>query len=67
MNKYSLSRNMGFITGPLLLAMGLLSYNRHSVPVALSMTMVALGVIRIGLTLYSLFLSKKDNNESQAD
>lgn len=63
MDKYSASRNLGFFTGPLILGLGIFSYMRGGVPQALSITMIIIGCIRIGLTIYSYILSKKENQE----
>ena len=62
MDKISVSRNLGFITGPLMLALGIFAYRKNEFPI-LAITMIILGSIRIGLTLYSYFLSKKQNQE----
>jgi len=62
MDKFSLSRNLGFITGPLLLVIGILSYMKNTYP-ALSMIMIIMGLIRIGLTVYSYVLHKRSNQE----
>lgn len=63
MDKFSVSRNMGFLTGPLILGLGIFSYMRGGVPQALSVTMIILGIVRIGLTVYTYILSKKENQE----
>jgi len=62
MDKISVSRNLGFITGPLMLALGIFAYQKNEFPI-LAITMIILGSVRIGLTLYSYFLSKKQNQE----
>ena len=54
MDKYKASRNMGFITGPLMIALGLFSYMKANAIPALSITMVVLGCIRLGLTIYTM-------------
>ena len=62
MDKISASRNLGFITGPLMLGLGIFAYQKGEFPV-LAIVMIILGTIRIGLTLYSYFLSKKQQQE----
>ena len=62
MDKFRLSRNMGFITGPLLLLLGIMGYMKKNLP-ALSIMMMILGVIRIGLTIYTVMMQKKENQE----
>ncbi len=62
MDKFSLSRNMGFITGPLMLILGIFSYMSNKFP-ALAITMIILGIVRIGLTVYSYRMSKRENQD----
>jgi hypothetical protein len=66
MNKFAISRNLGFITGPLLLLLGIFSYMKGTLR-PLSMIMIILGIIRIGLTIYSYVLSRKENNQQQIE
>jgi uncharacterized membrane-anchored protein len=60
MDKFSISRNMGFITGPLMLILGIATYMNHRFP-PLSIVMIVMGAVRIGLTVYSYLMNKKDN------
>ena len=60
MDKFSISRNMGFITGPLMLILGITTYMNHRFP-PLSIVMIVMGAVRIGLTVYSYLMNKKDN------
>ena len=62
MDKFRLSRNMGFITGPLMLILGIFSYISHKFP-ALAIMMITLGIVRIGLTVYSYMMSKRENQD----
>jgi hypothetical protein len=62
MDKFSLSRNMGFITGPLMLILGICSYMGNKFPL-LAMMMIFLGVVRIGLTVYSYMMNKRENQD----
>ncbi|GBL34708.1 hypothetical protein EMGBS15_03030 [Filimonas sp.] len=62
MDKFSLSRNMGFITGPLMLILGIFSYMGNKFPL-LAMMMIFLGVVRIGLTVYSYMMNKRENQD----
>jgi uncharacterized membrane protein len=62
-NKFAISRNLGFITGPLLIAIGIFGYNRH-VNDPLSIVMIILGIFRLGITIYSLQMSKKNNQDN---
>ncbi len=62
MDKFSVSRNMGFITGPLMLILGIMTYMNHRFP-PLSIVMIFLGIVRIGLTIYSYMMNKKENQE----
>lgn len=63
MDKYKASRNMGFLTGPLILGLGIFSYITKGVPAGLSIMMMVIGAVRIGLTIYTTILSKKQNQE----
>jgi len=60
MDKFSLSRNLGFFTGPLMVILGIMAYTSNKFP-ALAITIIILGIIRIGLTIYSYVLSKRNN------
>lgn len=60
MDKFSISRNMGFITGPLMLILGIATYMNHRFP-TISIVMIVMGTVRIGLTIYSYLMNKKDN------
>jgi disulfide bond formation protein DsbB len=51
---------MGFITGPLMLILGIATYMNHRFP-PLSIVMIVMGTVRIGLTIYSYLMNKKDN------
>jgi hypothetical protein len=51
---------MGFITGPLMLILGIATYMNHRFP-PLSIVMIVMGAVRIGLTVYSYLMNKKDN------
>jgi hypothetical protein len=62
MNKYLASRNLGFVTGPLLLIMGLISLDGQRVPKTFAYLFVVMGIIRIGITIYSYIQSKKKDN-----
>ena len=58
--KFNLSRNIGVVTGPLIVGLGIFSLYKGTAPQMLSITMIILGVIRIGLTIYSFIQSKKN-------
>lgn len=62
MNKFTLSRNLGFITGPLMLILGIASYSRGVYP-PISILMIIMGLIRIGLTIYSVVMSNRPNQD----
>jgi uncharacterized membrane-anchored protein len=51
---------MGFITGPLMLILGIATYMNHRFP-TISIVMIVMGTVRIGLTIYSYLMNKKDN------
>jgi hypothetical protein len=57
-----LSRNLGFITGPGMIMLGIsgLMRNRNTY---LSIFILFLGVVRTGLTLYSYFKKKNETQE----
>jgi hypothetical protein len=65
MNKFSLSRNLGFFTGPLLIIMGLIGINGNKLPKGLGYVFVALGCFRLGLTIYAAYMSKKNNTPTE--
>jgi hypothetical protein len=64
MDKFKLSRNIGFITGPLMLLLGIMNLNSNQAPVWLSYMLIVLGIIRIVATTISYMKSKKENNEA---
>lgn len=60
--KFNYSRNLGFLTGPLLIIMGIVGFVKNFNPF-LSGMLIVLGIIRLGLTFYSLWLSKKEQSD----
>ncbi len=58
--KFNLSRNLGVVTGPLIVGLGIFSLYRGTAPQGLSILMIVLGTIRIGLTVYSFVRSNKN-------
>ncbi|MBK7762278.1 MAG: hypothetical protein IPI46_02765 [Bacteroidetes bacterium] len=53
------SRNMGVVTGPLILTLGIVGYMRGANQ-TMSIFIIVLGAMRIALTIYSFWLRKKD-------
>jgi hypothetical protein len=58
-SKFTLSRNIGVVTGPLIVGLGIFSLYKGTAPQALSYTMIILGIIRIILTIYSFLQNKR--------
>lgn len=61
MNKFNLSRNLGYFTGPLMIVLGIFAYNGNKMPKGFALLFVALGIIRLGITIY---VSMKNNKNS---
>jgi uncharacterized membrane protein len=64
MDKFKLSRNIGFITGPLMLILGIMNINSDKAPVWIAYMLIILGIIRIVATTISYLKSKKEKNEA---
>jgi|694.fasta_scaffold24513_3 hypothetical protein len=64
MNKYSLSKNLGFFTGPVLIIMGAFALKNPEMPPFLAYSFIGFGIIRLLLTLYVHFKSNKNESNS---
>ncbi len=65
--KFAISRNIGIVTGPLMVIAGLVGYFTMSVNKSIALLVVTMGVVRIALTAYTIWLSKKENQQPKID